>query len=818
MAIWPLLGKAAVTAFKYAFVYVAGRLLEKGGWSGSAWREWQPIPRAPQPTPGAAIPVVFGTRWAKTSSVVWSGDLLIEPEGDREKYSLGMHLAICHTPIDELVEIKAEQITLWNDGSSANETIAIDKPGAFGGLDGEGGVVGDVDLLFGAVDQPANAYLTAQLGDVPAFRGVVSVVANQVYLTTTSSIKPWAFLVRMQDAGLLAGTAVIGDDINPARILELALTNTAWGLGVPAAELDTASWSTAWSALAAEGFGLSLIWDTARPVGDLIANILTHIMGVLYTDLETGKLVVKLIRQDYSAPALLHLDESSVVEITEFSRPSLSELVNTVTVHYTDRDDNPQSITLHNTGLLAQMGGRVVAQDIHYDAVVEGALANQIAARDLYNSSTPLASLVLTGNRSLLSLRLGDAFRLSWIRYGLDEDIFRVTWIDYGDLSEGSVHVHATEDLRGLDAPLYSAPDTEWVDPISDPAPSANRWYYEGPYYLLYRTWGAYAGTWSLIQANVGGNGGIGMLLVRRPSADSAQYRLMTQGPDDADYVDRNVAIYSPTGTLSLDVEKEITTNTVITNLTGGGYEVTVGAYCLIETATPAQAELGEVTAYNAATGAITIKRGVLDTVPQEHAATARIWFSDSFASLGSGWDGQYYTLSDTIDAKALTITSKGTLAISDAPADDVTMDGRFHRPYPPGKFRINAEYWPDFITGDLAVTWAHRNRLTQQTPTGPYIAQDADSIAFEAGTTYTLRIYDENGDLAHTASGLTGDEYVDYTVADEITDRGDGRPNESLRIELWSVRDGLASWQQQEHLIEECRGYGMFYGAYYGE
>ena len=32
------------------------------------------------------------------------------------------------------------------------------------------------------------------------------------------------------------------------------------------------------------------------------------------------------------------------------------------------------------------------------------------------------------------------------------------------------------------------------------------------------------------------------------------------------------------------------------------------------------------------------------------------------------------------------------------------------------------------------------------------------------------------------------------------------------------AMREGLASWQAQRIDIPECRGYGMFYGATYGE
>ena len=50
------------------------------------------------------------------------------------------------------------------------------------------------------------------------------------------------------------------------------------------------------------------------------------------------------------------------------------------------------------------------------------------------------------------------------------------------------------------------------------------------------------------------------------------------------------------------------------------------------------------------------------------------------------------------------------------------------------------------------------------------------------------------------------------------ITESGLNRPNEKLTVKIEAVRDGYTSWQSQEIAIPECRGYGMFYGATYGE
>ena len=89
------------------------------------------------------------------------------------KYSVGMHLVLCHSDVNAIYAIYAgEEYPLWKGIAEDNETITIDAAEIFGGSESEGGVTGDVDILFGASDQAANTYLAGQLGTVPAFRGV----------------------------------------------------------------------------------------------------------------------------------------------------------------------------------------------------------------------------------------------------------------------------------------------------------------------------------------------------------------------------------------------------------------------------------------------------------------------------------------------------------------------------------------------------------------------------------------------------------------------------------------------------------------------
>jgi len=109
------------------------------------------------------------------------------------EYYLGMHFVLCHGPIDYVSKIRVDDKIAWQ-GGAANETIFIDNRTLFGGQKREGGIEGFVDFDFGGSTQLQNSYLVDQLGpEIPAYRGVVSAVLNQVYVGINPYLKKWTF-------------------------------------------------------------------------------------------------------------------------------------------------------------------------------------------------------------------------------------------------------------------------------------------------------------------------------------------------------------------------------------------------------------------------------------------------------------------------------------------------------------------------------------------------------------------------------------------------------------------------------------------------
>ena len=139
------------------------------------------------------------------------------------RYYLGFHLGICHGTVDELLAIKYAKKDLWSGSITSNTRLYIDEPDLLGGEAREGGIQGFFSILLGDAAQAQNDYLISQLGeDVSAYRGIVSVIAEQVmYAAGNPYLKDfyWRFRKTTSRRILWYSAKVdIGGHMNPAHI------------------------------------------------------------------------------------------------------------------------------------------------------------------------------------------------------------------------------------------------------------------------------------------------------------------------------------------------------------------------------------------------------------------------------------------------------------------------------------------------------------------------------------------------------------------------------------------------------------------------
>lgn len=714
------------------------------------------------------------------------------------RYALGMHLAICHGPVDAVTEIQVGERQAWSGNLTASGRITVDAPELFGGEKREGGVSGDIDAAFGEASQAPNDYLVAKLGTPqPAYRGILSLILRQVTIAANNPyIKPWAVRVKRCFRDWYATKAEIGGAANPAHILYDCLTNAAWGMGYPTSSIDDASFRAAADVLASEGFGLNLMWLQQTTIEQFVKDILDHIGGVLTASPATGRFVLKLVRADYEVTNLPVLNPENVIALESFQRAAWGETTNELVLVYTKPDTFKEtSIAVQDLANI-QAQGAVVSQTRRYPGITSDTLAARVAMRDLAAVSTPLAKVRLKVNRTAWNLVPGVVFKLEWPALGIEGLVMRIAAVDGGSLTDGAIGIDAVEDVFGLPAAVYTAPQpTGWVDPVPLPSATSPRRLVEAPYWDVARAMSAselaYLDATDCFLQTLGG----------RPAPGALNYDLYSKTSSASTYAVRGQGEFCPTAVLTSALVPELT-STAIYRTELDIDLVPTGTYAVIGD------EVVQISAINTTTQSLTLIRGVLDTVPGPHAAGSRIWFADTF----QGIDPTEYAAGETVNARLLTVTGKGTLALASAPADSLTMNRRQNRPYPPGNVKINNVAYPAAVKGDLAISWSHRDRLSQ---TVSLVPQSTGNIGPEPGVTYTLRLYRETGSLQRTYNGLTGTTQT-YTLADDTADSGLGRPNAALRIELESNRSGVLSLQKHSIAFERA-GYGLHFDHYYG-
>jgi len=105
-------------------------------------------------------------------------------------------MVICHGVVDFVRQFKIAN-KIAKTGYFIDGPVTIDEPNLFGGKKKEGGITGTLDVMMGLPTQTENAYLQSQLGsDIPAFRGVLSIVLNKMYLGASQYLKPWSIKVQ----------------------------------------------------------------------------------------------------------------------------------------------------------------------------------------------------------------------------------------------------------------------------------------------------------------------------------------------------------------------------------------------------------------------------------------------------------------------------------------------------------------------------------------------------------------------------------------------------------------------------------------------
>ncbi|NMY40570.1 hypothetical protein HBN76_04560 [Pseudomonas sp. WS 5013] len=705
------------------------------------------------------------------------------------EYYFDIHMGL-GLPIDELVAIKAGGKEAWRGSISNNGEIQIDKAELFGGESGEGGIKGDLYVMFGEETQTVYSRLASLLGGlVPAFRGISTAFFSGMVTAINPYPKPWEFLRRggnrlwdgegawypSKQFIWLASNQIKA--MNPAHILYLMYTGTRFR-GLNRARMDDAAWRAAADRLYSEELGLCLEWRRSDSFKNFRDSVLAHISAEIYMDRRTGLISIRLLRDDYDVNSLPLFDEDSgLLEIVEDEIPSQTSVPSQLIVNYVDAiTGDKRSVRAVNAAVAARDLGRS-SESVDYPGAPTGGIAARLAQRDLRIRTSGLKRFKVVLDRRGRNLSPGQPFRLRSLKRGIDQVVVRGSRIEDGTLVDGKISITALQDVFGLPATSFVAvPPEGWLPPDRAPYAITERRIFEVPYREL---------ALRLDPANldlVDPTAAYVAAVALAPTSMSLDYTLTDRVGGSGNFITRKSGDWCPSGLLVGALNK-VATSISLTS-TSRLDDVEVGMVGMLDQ------EMIRVDAINYSTGVLTIGRGCLDSVPEDHAVGARLWFYDGY----TGRDETAYSIGTGLQVKLLTRTSQGKLASGLASTDSISLQGRQGRPYPPGLFRVGGAAYPAQIVGTVTVTWSHRDRLQQA---DQVIDTTLGNIGPEPGTTYTCRLIraDNSVQLA-ISTGITG-----TTVSLPTSYMG------MVIVELWSSRGGLDSLQRHRHTFEHLAG-----------
>lgn len=462
---------------------------------------------------GDVLPVVFGTCEQKSPIIMWYGDF--KPVAEYEnvstglfsssnvitgyRYRLGFDLGICLGPNVYLRAIKTNngRIVWGGDSSRAGDTsngyenISIQYQEDMGG---------GIEYYAGKFNQPISSYLNsnsqtagghfdsgAGVDPLPNYKGVCHAVFVEFFIGNTPIPKKYSFIVENLSTNLSEDYSVIGVDLNPMEIVYTVLTQK-WGfLGLDIGLVDVDNFLEVAEVLHGEGLGMSMVIDGEKTGQDVIEECMRVADGVMYQEPTTGKIKVKLIRDDYTVGLLPVLDKTNISKLENYGRTTREDLYNQVRLQFQDRSMDYQTgiaVVQDFAGVLEK--DRIKSTTITMPGVKNPAVAATLASRELRLLSSPLIKCDLRCNRVAKDWRPGDLFVLNWEPYNLTNAVMRILKIDFGTLEDNYISISAVQDVYSQNLASFTGPDESGHVPIDTGAAETTVFdLWEAPLFLI---------------------------------------------------------------------------------------------------------------------------------------------------------------------------------------------------------------------------------------------------------------------------------------------------------------------------------------------
>ena len=719
------------------------------------------IPRANY---GDPPPLIFGTVRQKSPIDLWHGGLKSYAVTQKVstglfkskkvttgfKYYLTLDLLLALGPGVTLKNIWSDATLVWSGSQTTDGPITINLPNLFGGTSQGGGLIGTIYYYTGSFTTARNTWLASLLdANVPAYNGFCRAVFQDFYFGTSTSLKLPNFELQRLTSGLNPTYAIMpnGYDLNPMEVMFQVLTG-GWGVfNSPTADIEYFSWVIGAITLYNEGRGMSIQIQNKIDGKTFLNEVLQYIDGLMYEEITTGKLVVRLLRNDYTVGSLQTLYTSDVISLDNFEKTTWDATFNLVRVQFKNRANSyDNSVAIAPDFANINFQGGIVSTDITSVCAYDATAANVFAASQLSFLNVPLYKYKVTTTRKAANWRPGDVFVLNYIPYNNMVMVSRILEVDLGQLDDNKVILQCVQDKYAASAPVFAAPaPTQYTAPNTLATNVTTRLLFTPPHFLS-----TFDSTEAISTFDTAGRM---YVLALAPSGASASFDALESldnfVTDPA--ITLNDANYSISGSLYASYASTVGSTATLID-TSAVFRVSGLSALMIgnlkQFSTLAQAANGdalilinsEIMSYvgfvDNGDGSVTITtlyRGLLDTVPGTHTAGDRVWFL-------SGSDGLMNMLvnsASTAYVKLLDNTPTQTLDAATATIFSATQSGRAGLPYRPNYLTLNASRTPTTTTGATSITVAWRNRSRSNPQLAVY--NDADS-GLESGVQTRVR------------------------------------------------------------------------------
>lgn len=240
----------------------------------------------------------------------------------------------------------------------------------------------------------------------------------------------------------------IGPDCNPIDVIYDLIVAKFGKLGMDSSTyVDFDSFVAAATTLHTESHGYSRALEDPKSAEEWIMDVLKQIDAAMYEDPSTGKLKIKLIRNDYDPSNIPILNKDNCSGIENFAAGGWTGVINKLRLIYSNRDDDYRdaTVTIQNMANAVGQDGIVREQVVRMPGITNQWLAWRVAERELQARSRPLIKLRAISDRSKIRLNQGDAVKLVWN----DPDIsliFRVANVSHGVINDGKVAIDLIQD------------------------------------------------------------------------------------------------------------------------------------------------------------------------------------------------------------------------------------------------------------------------------------------------------------------------------------------------------------------------------------